>query len=530
MAIQIPDLNPLRFIDNSSLNNGFDGNYSVNQLNWYQVENCYFQPWLQSDILKLQIIADEVPADLEFKDQYGNTIDTAAWAPATLIIPAYPDLTIYELEYSFSNLPIGRYEAIFGDFGSEPFEVLEDDDRTILLKYKNSRNDYDTVFDTGIEFNFRIHGAIDNYSPQNEREVFYDQKKNVTQLSSIAWRRFTFTMGIREAGLPRWIIDRYNIISQCDQISYDNVYYQIAEDANIEVEQNFDYAYIWQATVDIEPVDNNFIRYVTQPDGSGVQTFTPVQKVTPFYNVAGAFNVAGVFKYLSKIESVDLLKSGADFLMNIGVTPGGSEIVSNWNVNETKNDIELNYLFDSTQTVYFSGTGLNANALIINWLQLDEPPVPIGQTSPPANLGIGAIIMYNGDYAADFDVVTGLGKQNGAWKDWCRLGTNGTLDPAGKLISPWDGLDIITIGTDKGSDTITIAKANLPATPLNIRVSRSGDTTWRTGGGGGRPITNVGGVGFNDTAETGQTANLGDGTPLPFTPKSVQVVYIIKIA
>lgn len=534
MSIQVADINPLRFIDNANLNNGFDGNYAINQLNWYQTYNCFLQTWLRSDRLNLQIIADEFPDDLQFKNVYGDIIDTVYWQPQSLVFPDYPELTIYEISYSFGNLPVGIFEAIFGDFGSEPFEVKDYDDKTILIKYKNSRNDYSAVFDTGIEFQIRIHGAIHNYRPQNERAVFNDQKHNNTQLSSVAFRKFTLTIGFgNEGGIPVWVVDKYNILSQCDQVSYNGIYYQISEDAEIEIEPNNDYNYIWEANVDIEPVDNNFIRYVTQPDGSGVQTFTPVQKVITKYSFVGGFNIAGIFKYLSKIESIDIIKTGEDYFLNVGITPGGSEIVYNWNVNESKNDIEVNYLFDGTETVYFSGDGINAEALVINWLQLDEPPVPLSPVASPSvgkNAGVFFFELQLGDLAAAFDLATGLGNTNGLWKDWAIAGTNGTPNMDGKLPIGWDRADAIAINTPKGSATITIGKANLPAVPIDIRVSKSADGSWRTSGGGGRPITNVGDIGFSDPAETGKTKNLGEGTPLPFTPLSLVCVYVIKIS
>lgn len=534
MSIQVSDLNPLRFIDNSNLNNGFDGNYASNLLNWYQTNQCFLQPFIISDTLYLQVIADEVPDNVKFIDQYDTVVDTAIWQAVDKVIQGFPDLVIYELSYPFVDLPIGAYQAVFNTFGSEPFEVVPESERTILLKYKNSRNDYSTIFDTNIEFQFRTYGSIDNYVPQNERESFVDQRHNRTQLSSVAFRRFTFVMGMINYGMPMWMVDKFNLISQCDQISYNNIYYQIPEDANIEVEQNNDYGFIWEAKVDIEPVDNNFIRYITQPGGSGVQTFTPVQKVTPFYNLANNFNVVGVFKSFSKIESIDIIKSGVDYLLNIGVTPGGGEIVSNWPVDENRNDIEVNYLFSSNQTVYFSGTGLNANALFINWLRLDEPPVPVNPIASP-NLGPNAGIFFfeilPGDLASSFDLATGLGLQNGLWKDWCIAGTNGTVSMSGKLPIGWDRADTLTIGQDKGSATITIGKANLPAERVDINIALSNSGSWNTSSGSGRPVTRIGGVGNpTDAGVATKTENLGLGTPLPFTPLSVICVYIIKIA
>jgi len=533
MSIQVADINPLRFIDNANLNKGFDGNYYVNLLNWYQTTACYFQTWLKSDILYLQVVADEVPNDLEFRDQYGNVIDTATWQAKNLQFLEYPDLICYELSYPFSNLPNGVYEAIFGDFGSEPFEVKDFDDETLLIKYKNSRNDFSSVFDTGIEFQIRLHASIHNYRPQNDRNGFIDQKHNNTQLSSVAYRRFTFTIGTRQQGVPNWVVDKYNIISQCDQISYDGIYYQIAAEAEPEVEPNPDYAFIWEYNIDIEPAANEFIRYNTEPDGSLTQTITAVQKVTRYISVANAFNASGIFKAFSILEKIVLYKSGIDFIMSIGVTPNGGEIVSNWNVDETKNTIDVSYAFDGTETVYFSGAGLNASMLFLLWKQMDEAPIPLPILPAPnlaKNAGVFFFEIQAGDLVNAFDLATGLGLSNGLWRDWAIAGTNGTPNMDGKLPIGWDRADAITIGTDKGSATITIGKVNLPAEGVDIMVSQSNESSWRVGGGSGRPLTNVGGVGFNDPIQTGKTANLGSGTPLPFTPLSLVCVYVIKIA
>lgn len=541
MSIQLADINPLRFIDNSNLNSGFDGNYAVNQLNPYQAVKCYLQPWQKSDQLILQAISDEEEMpDLQILDSSGEVVETAVWQDKGLTFPDFPDYRLYELSYSFSNLESGIYEAVCGDFGSEPFSVEDSQFNTILIKYKNSQNDFSSVFSTGIEFQFRVQGIIGNYRPFNDRDVFIDQKRNLTQLSSVAYRRFTFELGVKEMGVPLWVLDKYNIITQCDQVSYDGIYYQPIEDAEFEVTQNFDYGFII-GSVDIEPVDNNFIRYVTQPDGSGVQTFTPVQKTIVRYNVSGNFNIAGIFKYLSKIESIDILKSGADYILNVGITPGGSEIINNWNIDESKNDVEVNYLFDGTETIYFSGTELNANALVINWLQLDEPPVPVSPVASP-NIGVNAGVFFfeinPGDLAAAFDLATGLGLTNGEWKDWAIAGTNGTPSMSGKLPIGWDLVDAIKIGNEVGSNTITIGKVNLPAEPLNMfasTVNTVGGDIVTVGDQVARAAVNGDELNYEMRKSTspavlGKTSNLGSGTPLDFTPLSLICVYVIKIA
>lgn len=535
-------LNPLRFIDTTDINKGFDGDYAINQLKRWQNPKCYLQKWQTSDTLVLQVIAETItpPSDLKFINEIGKTVDSVPWSASTRIIQGLPDLTIYELSYSFASLPVGKYICSFDQFSSEPICVQVEQPNTLLLKYTNSENNYDMVFDTNIVQYFRVEGYIGNYRPSNERNVYVDQKHNLTQLSSVAFRKFTFFVGTSWL-VPDWVLDKVNIIMQCDQIAYDGIYYQPLTDSEFETQPNADNSYIGGA-IDIEPVDNNFIKFITQPGGTGVQTFTPVQKVTPFYLVAGNLAVSSTFKNYSMLENIVLYKSGADFLLDIGITPNGTEIANALKINKAVNDIEVNYPFNGTQNVYLSGTGLTANAIFLLWKQMDEPPVPLGPATIPPPLGKnfgGFYFEINaGDLAADFDLSTGLGDSNRPYKDWCIAGTNGTPSMEDKFPIGWDRLDPITIGTGKGSGTITLAKANLPAegipflagtvnnspgniAPINGPVARSG-----TGGGDFAYELRQG----SGTIDRGLTANLGDGTPITNVPDSVVCVYIIKIA
>lgn len=533
LMIQIPLLNPVRFIDLNNINSSFDGNFSLFQFKSNTLSKCYLQKFQTSDILRLQIITDLDPTDLEFRNKYDQALYTVPWVKSTRVIQALPDLGIWEIEESLIGIADGKYSLYFecgaDTFESEPIEIAFEHKSTILLRYKNSQNNYNTIFDTGIEFEFRVESDIRNFVPKNDRETYNDQIYNATQLFSVAYRSFTFFVGY-ERGVPDWVIDKVNQITQCDQVAYNDVYYQPIAGAEFEVIR-LDQYFLAGATLDIQPTDNNFNKYVTVPDQSG-QTFTPVQKVTPFANGSGNQTISGVFGISANLEKVIIYKAGADYTINIGITPGGSEIGS-FLVDNASTVKTVEWTFTGNTNVYLSGAGLNYTLLYLVWKQLDENPVPVGtQPSPPpvgANAGMFFFEKNAGDLALAFDLATGLGLQNGAWSDWCIAGTNGTVNMDGKFPIGWDRTDTITIGTETGSNQITIAKANLPAQPLNIRVSLSGSTSWRTSGGSGTPITNVGGIGAGDAVQTGQTANLGDGTPIEHTPLSIICVYVIKL-
>ena len=536
--IQISKLNPVRFIDTTDINAGFDGNFNLYQTPNYTDPKCYLQKWAQSDTLKLQVVADIAPSNVEIRDIDNKLIDTINWAASTLVLSNFPTLTIYELQYQFSACPVGKYQLYFDDFISEPICVQIDQTKTILLKYKNSENNYSTVFDTGIEFEFRIESEIRGYKPKNDREVYNDQKQNLTQLFSVAYSQFTFVVG-GQRGVARWALDKVNQIQQCDQVSYNGILYQPIADAEFEVIQPEFYDLLG-ATVDIQPKDNNFSKFVTQPVNSGV-TFTPVQKVTPFSSGSGNQTISGVFKNLSFLEHLLIYKTGANYILNIGTTPGGNEIMANANINQPENVLEVDWPFTSTQDVYLTGAGLNYNLMYALWKQVDEPPINIGSGTPAPPVGKGAKMFFEeltaGDLALAFNLATGLGLANTDWADWCLAGTNGTQDMSGRLPIGWDGADPITIGTPTGSATLLIAKTNLPAegiATLSPTVNTSPGDLPDANSSVARAGSNNGAFAYelrkgSGPANLGKSANLGDGTPLANNPLSRVCVYVIKI-
>lgn len=537
--IQIPLLNPLRFIDTANINDSFDGNYSLFQFKANTVSKCYYQKFQTNDTLRLQVLATTDPTDLLFKDKFDAIILSVPWQKSTRVIQGLPDVGIYEIELALSALSLGYYYTSFTEDGvlyeSEPIHLDFEHKGTKVIRYKNSENNYDTVFDTGIEFEFRCELDITNFNPKNDREVYNDQIKNATQLFSVAFRTFTLWVG-RERGVADWVIDKVNQISQCDQVSYNDVYYLITESSEWEVVPLEEY-FFQGASIEIQPVYNNFNKYITTPEQTGL-TFTPVQKVTPFANGSGNQTISGVFKISSNLEKVIIYKSGADYIINIGITPGGNEIGS-FLVDDSSTVKTVEWTFTGNSNVYLSGTGLNYTLLYLVWKQLDEPPVPIGTpTSAPSlekNAGLFFFELQPGDLEAVFDLATGLGRQNFGWKDWCLAGTNGTVDMAGKLPIGWDGEDTATINTPTGSATISIGKANLPAEG----VSMFGNSVVTVDGASGAYVARARSIAnqalnyeavYTNTVPSGPTSGpLGSGTPLPHTPLSVVCVYVIKI-
>lgn len=478
MIFSISNLNPLRFIDTSTINDSFDGDFAVRQILSYQNPECYFQKWQRSDVLKLQLLSDFVPDDLSFKDVCTNAIiSTASWAEVETIITGQT-FRCYQLEFDISVLPEGKYYAEFAYTDqdlyyhlliSEPFSIADVQDNTMLLSYKNSENNFDVIFDTGIEFEFRVESAIKNYSPGNDRFVYTDQKQNPTLLSAVPFRKFKFYLGYQK-GFPGWVIDKVNWIQSVDQVAYNGVYYQIADGAEYETETNDANEYTG-GSIDIQPTDNNFNKYRTEPSDTA-NTFIPMQKVTRYFNVADNFNIPGVFKPLSILEYICVKKRSAGIItLNVGTTPGGNEI-GVFSVNDPDFTQTIEWLFNATSTVYLTGlSGADCDIYIV-YKQLDEPPVPIvgSPVVPPSELKPGSVILYEevdpGDLDRDFDLSTGVGKPNTGWENWVLCdGRNGTKNMKGRVPVMQDPADVQfdTIGEMGGSKTHKLTVQELPA-------------------------------------------------------------------
>lgn len=472
--------NPLRFIDTSEINFGFDGNFAIKRLLDYQDPKCYYQKWQFSDTLKLQILSDFEPTDLLFKDVFtGIEVGSASWTVKDTIIVGF-DFLVYELSFSFAGLPEGKYYAEFTYTDeeeaehilmSEPICVAEEQDKTILIKYKHSENDYDLIFDTGIEFQFRVEAAIKDFIPKNNRSVYTDQKVNATQLSSTPYRTFRLYIGY-QYGVPEWVFDKVNHIQSVDQVSYNGIYYQVVNEGDYEIETNDSNSFMG-GSIEIQPTDNNFAKYQTTTGDSG-NTFTPMQKSIPYYNVSGDLVVAGYFKAFSDLEKICINKRSApEITLLVGTTPGGNEIgeftVPAGVISFTQT---IEWMFDSPTTVYLSGlTGADCDIFII-YKQLDEAPINIGSGSgvTPPVVGLGAVWEYEealpGDLDLDFDISTGIGRANTNWSGWVICdGRNGTKNRKGRVAVAQDpdDPDFAELWTTGGEKEHELTIAEMPS-------------------------------------------------------------------
>lgn len=442
--------NPIRFIDTTRTNKSFYGDFAVNQVLDYQDRRCYFQKWQHDNTLRLQFSSDFVPGYLEIHDIYTNELITSVpWIEKTTSIVGQT-FKVYEIEYAFVDLPTGKYYLLFSyndqdniprPQQSEGIDVRDEQPNTINIRYKHTRNKLDIVFDTGIEFEFRVEGAIKNFLPDNTRDTFEDQDQELTLLDATPFLAAKFWIGYM-SGVPRWVVAKTNIIQSCNQTFYDDIPYQIPKGAKYELEENDLGDDFVGGPIDIRPTENKFNIFETNPisPDDPENIFTPMQKRLRRFNVGADFNISGIFDEWSLLEKLLVVKrSGPIITMTLGTTPGGSEISQGSYLIDSSRFVQIiEWDFSGSSTLYFSGlSGADCDIIII-YKQLDVDDIDLGDLTPPdpsptAGLAVGMCVIYGGtdeQLAVDFDSVTLLGKENTDYYGFSIVdgsGANGTM-------------------------------------------------------------------------------------------------------
>lgn len=245
--IIIPFTNPIRF-------KGID----YFDFDFYSKSCQYLQKWQKGDVIYLQFLADE-SVTIKVVDKATNI---SVLTVNSVVIPTYlvdQDFDVYEASISLSDIDYGCYYLKITNSENESvishtFDYQEFWPETLLLKYSNSENDFDTIFDTGIEFMLRVEGVIHNFTPKTDTDVYFSQRKNPVQLFANPFRQFTLQIG-RAKGVSEWIADLFNLAFACDQKSIDSVKFERNEGADWEVIRVDNYPLIGMS-IEILPKEN----------------------------------------------------------------------------------------------------------------------------------------------------------------------------------------------------------------------------------------------------------------------------------
>lgn len=246
--LYIPFVNPVKFFDVAEevlpkyFTKHFDEWKFRERLYFWQQREDYVQIWQTTDIIKLQFESTFNPIIVKLLDKNGIAIKTL---PALIGLPNkfFPDTFSFEVSMSLGDLETGCYrlQIAAGNPGPTQKILLSDCQyisstqikNSLCLEYWNSRFHEDVVFETGIKFQYRVHGNFGFLEPGRKDEQYRDQRYNPAILSSRTFRQFPVHFG-DQFGLPDDIIDLLNRIWSCDNVLIDNKSFGISEGGKFE--------------------------------------------------------------------------------------------------------------------------------------------------------------------------------------------------------------------------------------------------------------------------------------------------------
>lgn len=233
--LYIPHLNPVKFfkVNQSNLAAYFTKHFDYydfeERLYEWQDREDYTRVWQTTDIINLQFESTFDPIIVQLLDSKGNIVIAL---PALVGLPnrAIPNAFSFEVQMSLATVPTGCYriKIIAGPTGlsqqiylSGKLYISEDQlKNTLLLEYWHNKFFNDVIFETGIKFQFRVHGHFGFLIPGSSQERYNDEKFNPSILSSKNFRQWSLIFG-DEYGLPDDIIDLLSLAWSCNNMSVD---------------------------------------------------------------------------------------------------------------------------------------------------------------------------------------------------------------------------------------------------------------------------------------------------------------------
>lgn len=231
----------------------------------FQYPAGYVQRFLPSDSIYVQYaIVGQYVGDLEIwlMDSDGNDIRQLE----ATVIKTMDDVTVSAIDWP--RLPIGSYILQFRIaqyshiIAWTPFCIVSELPDSVLFTYTNYRDDFDTVFDTEIDYRVEAVWLPADTAFLVNAENFRDQNGIAYQLSATPYetRALTIGGGISALGVPDWVARKINHIFSCSSVLIDGIQYVRSESAVLEkTDIATDYP-LFMYKILVEPQDNAFIR------------------------------------------------------------------------------------------------------------------------------------------------------------------------------------------------------------------------------------------------------------------------------
>lgn len=164
-------------------------------------------------------------------DQYGNQYRTYKFDIKTSDFTDNLDNDFEEGYYRFViSQQVG---SVTYKFVSEYVNYRTFHPNTLLIKYKHSTNEFDTVFSLTPNFRFRIDGSINRLQSENEDSFFEEQDKTLVKLKSRPYRNYKAQFGVTN-GVADWVVDKLNYIFSCDSVTINSIGFTKDENSKFE--------------------------------------------------------------------------------------------------------------------------------------------------------------------------------------------------------------------------------------------------------------------------------------------------------
>ncbi|MBP7939539.1 MAG: hypothetical protein KAZ20_00245 [Sediminibacterium sp.] len=204
---------------------------------------------------------------------------------------------------------------------SEPTDIRQTHEKTILINYTNSVNDYDVVYSLNPSFSVRLDATLSEPSNEFNPTTFRNQKGDLRQVRARNWRKYILTIGAEE-GTNGIIVDKITNILKSDSITIDGKKMLLSEGAEIEVTPFSENYPLSTIKLELEEYDNSDSSVI------GDTSLVYIMDVNDFPYAIIAFVLAddiGSYNFLWRYTSSNFIAEAHD-------SPMQAAIVSELNV------------------------------------------------------------------------------------------------------------------------------------------------------------------------------------------------------
>jgi hypothetical protein len=251
--ILIPDTNPIKFVEKDLTDTDcihlFDKYNYENTVQEFEGLLPYTQKWVKKDPIRLQVWLSGVDyCNIDLVDCKGVVIQNY---PINITLPQFliNDViyNIVQFNIDTTSLATGKYFFVLNYQKaftptvyhriSEPQEILNELKPSILVRYYNSYNEFNTIFKTSFntyfeqDFYIRIEGRVKHDKHSSNRQTYDDQRLNLTLLSAKPFEIFRFYFGSGN-GVPAWVGAKLNMIIGCNKVYVDGKEFTFIDELN----------------------------------------------------------------------------------------------------------------------------------------------------------------------------------------------------------------------------------------------------------------------------------------------------------